>query len=579
MDRPLQRTAQAAVTAVASIVPAVFIAANVALDADGGGSGGPGSPPEPSGGRGDGHGGGAPNARGPEAAPRDRNEDFAASPELLLDVLGMHCGGCVGRVQAALEALPGVAAAEVNLATETARLRLEQVTFARALTWVAPGTCLHLSSPDPSNARAPSWFPQSEQARTDAVAAAVSAVERLGFECRPRALSTTSPSALSAMRQAFQDKQEARQRRLRQVENDLRVSWALASTCLVGHLSCLWRGAPAPGEPSQRAERPKGPQNALPWRPLHRLPQPVAVRACRDLAANPSSPPALPAVRMLGHPAVAAAMSVAAMLGPGRSILASGLSNLARGQPDMDSLVSLGASATMAVSTVAALRPRLGWHMYFEEPAMLLAFVQVGRTLEERAKLRVASDMTALRNLLPTTARRVLPSGSVAQVAAEDVQVGEVGACRSISVETSSAMPGSSPHMMRPRRPSRARARLARKDESHNARASSKRSVRDTCPSPGTSGCSSRASRGPCSRGWRGRVRGHVRRRERHDRGGHAGREAPGLRRPGGDGQLRGRGGRAGREGRRRHGHCRRGPAGRPRPGPRRAHPAHRGRW
>ena len=39
---------------------------------------------------------------------------------LLLDVSGMHCGSCSGRVQRLLEAAPYVSAATVSLATETA---------------------------------------------------------------------------------------------------------------------------------------------------------------------------------------------------------------------------------------------------------------------------------------------------------------------------------------------------------------------------------------------------------------------------------------------------------------------------
>ena len=40
---------------------------------------------------------------------------------------------------------------------------------------------------------------------------------------------------------------------------------------------------------------------------------------------------------------------------------------------------------------------------------MLLAFVLLGRAVEERAKLRASSDMTALLTLLPATARLLLP--------------------------------------------------------------------------------------------------------------------------------------------------------------------------
>ena len=41
-----------------------------------------------------------------------------------LDIGGMTCASCVGRVEKALDKIPGVEAASVNLATEQARIRL-----------------------------------------------------------------------------------------------------------------------------------------------------------------------------------------------------------------------------------------------------------------------------------------------------------------------------------------------------------------------------------------------------------------------------------------------------------------------
>ncbi len=102
-------------------------------------------------------------------------------------------------------------------------------------------------------------------------------------------------------------------------------------------------------------------------------------------------------VQFLGRPAVHGAMSAAALLGPGRSILVSGFRSAARGAPDMNSLVSLGAVAAFGVSCVAAAMPQLAWRTFFEEPAMLLGVVLMGRTLEQRAKLQASSDMAALR--------------------------------------------------------------------------------------------------------------------------------------------------------------------------------------
>ena len=83
--------------------------------------------------------------------------------------------------------------------------------------------------------------------------------------------------------------------------------------------------------------------------------------------------------------------------GPGRQLLVDGWKAWRRGAPDMNTLVALGAGASFGVSCIAAGLPQLGWKTFFEEPAMLLGFVLVGRALEERAKLQASADMAALQ--------------------------------------------------------------------------------------------------------------------------------------------------------------------------------------
>ncbi|KAL2490987.1 Copper-transporting ATPase PAA1 [Abeliophyllum distichum] len=93
------------------------------------------------------------------------------------------------------------------------------------------------------------------------------------------------------------------------------------------------------------------------------------------------------------------------LLGPGRQLLVDGLKSLVRGAPNMNTLVGLGALSSFAVSSLAAFIPKLGWKTFFEEPVMLIAFVLLGRNLEQRAKIRATSDMTGLLSLLPAKAR------------------------------------------------------------------------------------------------------------------------------------------------------------------------------
>ena len=83
--------------------------------------------------------------------------------------------------------------------------------------------------------------------------------------------------------------------------------------------------------------------------------------------------------------------------GPGRRLVVDGFQALCRGDPNMNTLVGLGATASFGISCVAAALPALGWRTFFEEPAMLLGVVLVGRALEERAQLQASSDLAALQ--------------------------------------------------------------------------------------------------------------------------------------------------------------------------------------
>ncbi|KAJ4745808.1 Copper-transporting P-type ATPase [Rhynchospora pubera] len=114
----------------------------------------------------------------------------------------------------------------------------------------------------------------------------------------------------------------------------------------------------------------------------------------------------------------------------GRKLISDGVKSLIKGSPNMNTLVGLGALSSFAVSLVAVLIPKLGWKTFFEEPIMLIAFVLLGKNLEQRAKLKAASDMTGLLNILPTKARLLVDStsenSSHIEVSCSSLSVGDI---------------------------------------------------------------------------------------------------------------------------------------------------------
>jgi cation transport ATPase len=116
-----------------------------------------------------------------------------------------------------------------------------------------------------------------------------------------------------------------------------------------------------------------------------------------------------------------AAISLLAMCGPGRHIITKGFPALIRGEPTMDSLISLGVLSSASLSSMASVFPSLGWQTHWHEPIMLIALVSVGRALEERAQLQASSDLSGLASAVPQQARVIVqqPSSSIAQSSAD----------------------------------------------------------------------------------------------------------------------------------------------------------------
>lgn len=134
-------------------------------------------------------------------------------------------------------------------------------------------------------------------------------------------------------------------------------------------------------------------------------------------------------------------LATLALLGPGRGMLVDGWAGLRRNAPNMDTLVSLGTLTAYFTSLIALLVPSLGWECFFDEPVMLVGFILLGRTLEQKARHRAAAAFQALLARQPKMARLIpMATPAVAEPATaapivsllegieipvENVQVGE----------------------------------------------------------------------------------------------------------------------------------------------------------
>jgi P-type Cu+ transporter len=125
------------------------------------------------------------------------------------------------------------------------------------------------------------------------------------------------------------------------------------------------------------------------------------------------------------------ALATPVVFGPGRRFFRLAWSAAKHRAADMNTLIAIGTSAAWIYSTVALVAPGLFPHaahgrvphLYFEAAAAVLTFVLLGKTLETRAKKRLADAVRGLVALQPKTARRLRGEDATKE---EEVAVGSL---------------------------------------------------------------------------------------------------------------------------------------------------------
>ena len=112
----------------------------------------------------------------------------------------------------------------------------------------------------------------------------------------------------------------------------------------------------------------------------------------------------------------------------GKKFFTTGIPLLLRGNPNMDSLVAIGAGASFIYSVVMTYSIPYYHHavhnLYYESVAVVITLVALGKHLELRSQKKTASAIKKLMELSPDTAT-VLRDSREITVSTQDVKVGE----------------------------------------------------------------------------------------------------------------------------------------------------------
>lgn len=121
-------------------------------------------------------------------------------------------------------------------------------------------------------------------------------------------------------------------------------------------------------------------------------------------------------------PWVQLALTVPVLFVFGRSFYITGWRQARHGKANMDTLVALSTSIAFLFSLFNTLFPQVWYtrglepHVYYEAAGMIVAFVLLGKMLEERAKGSTSSAIRKLMGLQPKTARLVGANGTEREV-------------------------------------------------------------------------------------------------------------------------------------------------------------------
>ncbi|MGH8347495.1 MAG: heavy metal translocating P-type ATPase [Pseudomonas sp.] len=303
-------------------------------------------------------------------------------------VAGMTCASCVTRVEKALIRVPGVTAANVNLASEAATVELEADASLVALLQAVVGA--------------------GYRVREDELDLAISGMTCASCVGRVEKALLKVPGVLAATVNLASEAA-----RLRAAAGAVPLAVLIQAVAAAGYEASAAAAAVAVAVPPRRD-----------W-------WPVALAAVLSLPLVVQMLAALLGVQWSLPGWVQLLLATPVQFGLGARFYRAGWRALRVGSGNMDLLVVLGTSAGYGLSVyqLAAHSGPGAPHLFFEASAVVITLVLLGKWLETRAKHHTADAIRALQALRPDIAR-VRRGGMEYEVSANSLIVGDLVAVR-----------------------------------------------------------------------------------------------------------------------------------------------------
>ncbi|MEQ2025337.1 copper-exporting P-type ATPase CopA [Xenorhabdus szentirmaii] len=366
----------------------------------------------------------------------------AGKPDIELQLSGLSCMKCAGKTQAALEAVEGVIAAEVN--TQAARIYGTADSHALINAVVQVGyhaeladrngspkaEPLTISSPQIPGALAAATTFSSETASSVKVSPELSAQIKTPSVASTQAVHTkndviddsvqllldgmTCASCVSKVQKALQSVDGVEHARVNLAERSALVTGNPSPDALVEAVIKAGYGAEIIQDETERRERQQQVAQAnmrrFRWQSAFALVVGIPVMIWGMMGDNMTLTPENHMIWL-----TIGLVTLIVMIFAGGHFYRNAWQSLKNGSATMDTLIALGTGAawlySISVNIWPDAFPSQARHLYYEASAMIIGLINLGHALEQRARQRSSKALERLLDLTPPTARVMTAEG------------------------------------------------------------------------------------------------------------------------------------------------------------------------
>ncbi|WP_145590555.1 copper-exporting P-type ATPase CopA [Yersinia aleksiciae] len=363
----------------------------------------------------------------------------AQAPDIELQLSGLSCGHCTETTRKALEAVPGVIAADVTLEsakvygkveTQTLIDAVEQAGYHASLPGAQSPKTEPLTHSAPSQpeyqAAASSTIPATNDANKAEIAQAAPATESDSDSVQLLLSGMSCASCVSKVQHALESVDGVEVARVNLAERSALVTGNPHNDALIAAVKRAGYDAEIIEDEAERRERQQQMSHAsmkrFQWQAALGLLLGIPLMGWGLFGGSMTLTPETQTPWL-----IVGVITLLVMIFAGGHFYRNAWVSLKNGSATMDTLVALGTGAAWIYSITVNIWPDVfpmeARHLYYEASAMIIGLINLGHAMEQRARQRSSNALERLLDLAPPTARVVTEEGERV-IPLADVQLG-----------------------------------------------------------------------------------------------------------------------------------------------------------